>query len=580
MNENIEYRNSSDWKAAADGEKIDGYAAVVEVPTVLYRDPDTGIEYKEMIARDAFAGADLSDITFLVQHQSTPVYARTRGGSLVVNVDSHGLHFTADLSRTEKSKDLYRDIRAGMYDQCSFAFTIAAEHYEAETRTRVIDQIDKVFDCCVCDRGAYPTTEVHARAFSSVAEADRQAYLSAEVEQIRSAANAIDGIEGRTAEDFTAPDRFFGKVAEDDVIRGAVCELRDASYTTIADAMAAKEKLQDLRDKLLECIEKRAQFRAAVAAGTVPTKVIESESDYVMRKENNMENNFYNTLVEKRAAGNVSGMGNIIPQEIVRGQLREGVNGLYDDISFSHISNGGSVKIPYIADSAIAVNEHAENAAITPASNVPAVVTITHGELEATLGYSYLGVQVAAEEFKDIISGVLMSAMRKKLDAKAVDAINGMTWVKDSGATQNAVQWAAAGAPKLSEILALMKLLPAQYADAAKLYMSRATALSIVEGSTGVIDASNHTNGMYNIDPVSALDKMFGVPIVIDSNIAAGDILYGNPAAVHMNFAGEVMFNDWMDHDSLTEKLQIACVVGADAEIGSFVKGSNAIDVA
>ena len=47
---------------------VEGYAIVFERPTVLWTDPDTGKEYKEVISRGALDGVDLSDVPFKYNH--------------------------------------------------------------------------------------------------------------------------------------------------------------------------------------------------------------------------------------------------------------------------------------------------------------------------------------------------------------------------------------------------------------------------------------------------------------------------------------------------------------------------------
>ena len=108
---------------------------------------------------------------------------------MTLDIDEHGLHQIADLSKTQRSRDLFEDIAAGNYPQMSFAFTIGEEHYDAETRTRVIDRVAKVFDVSPVTWPANPTTELHARAYfegvieeEKAAEAER---LAAEEERRR-----------------------------------------------------------------------------------------------------------------------------------------------------------------------------------------------------------------------------------------------------------------------------------------------------------------------------------------------------------------------------------------------------------
>lgn len=136
---------------------VRGYASTFDsYPLFISED---GTEYFERIEPTAFDGSDLSDVVFRIDHEGR-VYARSSAGSVKLWVDSHGLGNETDLSRTERAKELYADIAAGNYPQMSFAFTVAEDHYEKETRTRVIDRIAKVFDISPVSFPANPFTEL------------------------------------------------------------------------------------------------------------------------------------------------------------------------------------------------------------------------------------------------------------------------------------------------------------------------------------------------------------------------------------------------------------------------------------
>ena len=155
---------------------LEGYAAVFEQPTVLYKD-ERGNEYKEVIDREAFSNTDMSKCCLKYNHEScVPVLARTRGGSLQLNVDDYGLHFRAELFDTSVSRDVYALVKAGGIDECSFAFTINSpdgDDYDSKTRTRRIKDISNLWDCAVVDNPAYGGTSVSARSFFE-AEAEKE----------------------------------------------------------------------------------------------------------------------------------------------------------------------------------------------------------------------------------------------------------------------------------------------------------------------------------------------------------------------------------------------------------------------
>lgn len=188
MKNDREYRNMP-FEIRQDGDTpsflVEGYASTFEAYKLIEID---GEDYNERIEPTAFDDADMSDVVFRVDHEG-PVYARASAGTVKLDIDEHGLHQVSDLSQTQRARDLFEDIAAGNYPQMSFAFSISDEHYEAETRTRVIDRIAKVYDVSPVTWPANPTTELHARDyFEGVIEAEKAAEaerLQAEEERRR-----------------------------------------------------------------------------------------------------------------------------------------------------------------------------------------------------------------------------------------------------------------------------------------------------------------------------------------------------------------------------------------------------------
>lgn len=185
MKTNREYRTMELRLAPAENETeeksylVEGYASTFE-PYVLFT--SDGIDYSERIEPTAFEGADLSDVVFRVDHEG-PVYARTSAGTVKLWTDEHGLGQKTDLGRTQRARDLFADIEAGNYPQMSFAFTVADEHYDKATHTRVIERIAKVFDVSAVSFPANPTTELSIATrdyFNGVIEAEKAERLERE----------------------------------------------------------------------------------------------------------------------------------------------------------------------------------------------------------------------------------------------------------------------------------------------------------------------------------------------------------------------------------------------------------------
>ena len=172
---NREYRNMT-FEVRTDGDEpsflVEGYASTFEPYKLLEID---GEDYNERIDPKAFDEADMTDVVYRIDHEGK-VYARSSAGTVKLDVDEHGLHQITDLSKTRAAREHYEDIVAGNYPQMSFAFTVAEDHYDADSRTRIIDRIAKVFDISAVSFPANPNTELYARDyFNGVIEAEKAA---------------------------------------------------------------------------------------------------------------------------------------------------------------------------------------------------------------------------------------------------------------------------------------------------------------------------------------------------------------------------------------------------------------------
>ena len=165
--------------------EVKGYASTFE-PYHMFTDED-GVDYYEQIDPHAFDDADLSDVVFRIDHEGA-VYARTSAGTVELWTDEHGLGNRADLSKTQKARDLYEDIKVGNYPKMSFAFTVAEDHYDRATHTRIVDRIAKVFDVSPVSFAANPTTELSVSTrdyFNGVIEAEKAERLERETREIQ-----------------------------------------------------------------------------------------------------------------------------------------------------------------------------------------------------------------------------------------------------------------------------------------------------------------------------------------------------------------------------------------------------------
>lgn len=159
IREDREYRSFNIEQRKDDEENkyiVEGYASTFDKYPLVEIDGET---YYEQIDRHAFDETDMTDVVFLLDHQGR-VYARTKNNTVALSIDDKGLWTRTDLSRTEGAREVAEDIRVGNYSQMSFAFIVEEDHYDRDTRTRVIDKVKKVFDISAVGFPANPNTNI------------------------------------------------------------------------------------------------------------------------------------------------------------------------------------------------------------------------------------------------------------------------------------------------------------------------------------------------------------------------------------------------------------------------------------
>lgn len=162
---------------------ITGHAATTNSEYVLYE--SDSVRIRERISSDAFGDVLGDDVHLNINHDMRYAMARTGVtgvGALELSMDSVGLRTFARVSpKITFVSDLAEQMRLGVIDQMSFAFTIADE-----TRTVVDDgelydvlyditKIGKLYDVCVCAQGANPQTDASLRSFTAALGRDADA---------------------------------------------------------------------------------------------------------------------------------------------------------------------------------------------------------------------------------------------------------------------------------------------------------------------------------------------------------------------------------------------------------------------
>lgn len=148
---------------------VEGYAAVFNQRTLIWESEWSGWKYMEVIDRNAFDGADMSDTVFKYNHGDIAmVLARASNNTLTMQTDDKGLRISADIIDTNNGTDVYKLIKRGDLNKMSFAFTVKNERSESDREnkiyTRTITAFDKIYDVAVVDFPAYDGTSIQARS--------------------------------------------------------------------------------------------------------------------------------------------------------------------------------------------------------------------------------------------------------------------------------------------------------------------------------------------------------------------------------------------------------------------------------
>ena len=145
---------------AADGES--GELIVEGYPIVYEQEANLGI-FREKIAKGAAKEAlKRSNEFVLFNHDSNIPLARRTNGTLEAKEDDKGVFIRADLSKSSRGPGVYEDIKNGLIDKMSFAFTVERDSWEDDLRT--VEEFSEIFDYSPVTYPAYTDTELVARS--------------------------------------------------------------------------------------------------------------------------------------------------------------------------------------------------------------------------------------------------------------------------------------------------------------------------------------------------------------------------------------------------------------------------------
>jgi HK97 family phage prohead protease len=172
MKNTLERRSYTFDVRATEGEN--GEKIITGRPIVYEAKTDLGY-FDEVIARGALDGADLRDVRFLVNHDTSMIpLARSRrnnGNStmkLSTDFDGMSMDFVKlDVENNSDARALYSAVQRGDITGMSFMFSIDAQEWldlESDHPTRRITKIGKVVEVSAVTFPAYDSTEISARS--------------------------------------------------------------------------------------------------------------------------------------------------------------------------------------------------------------------------------------------------------------------------------------------------------------------------------------------------------------------------------------------------------------------------------
>ena len=141
-------------------------------PIVFESKTDLGY-FDEIIQRGALDKTDLSDVRFLVNHDTSKIpLARAKAddenSTMKISVDKDGMSISVELDTENNSeaRALYSAVQRGDISGMSFMFSIDGEEWEnleSEHPTRHIKSIGQVAEVSAVTFPAYESTEISAR---------------------------------------------------------------------------------------------------------------------------------------------------------------------------------------------------------------------------------------------------------------------------------------------------------------------------------------------------------------------------------------------------------------------------------
>lgn len=170
-------------------EERDGEGIITGRPIVYNQRTDIGGWFEEVIDSGALDGADLTDVRFLVNHDTRKIpLARSRrnngNSTMQFSIDPEGMLLDwvkLDIKSNPEAAALYSAVSRGDITGMSFMFSVKGEKWDnldTDYPTRHITEIGKVVEVSAVTFPAYEATTINARGKEAL-ESARTALESA-----------------------------------------------------------------------------------------------------------------------------------------------------------------------------------------------------------------------------------------------------------------------------------------------------------------------------------------------------------------------------------------------------------------
>ncbi len=492
---------------------LEGYAIVFDTLAQVG-------DFQEMILRDALRETDLSDVALFYNHDLNRIPLARTPQTLKLEIDPHGLKFSAELPNTEEGRAVYEAVKRGDLRGCSFAFTVKKDIWVKNQR--IIRQIDKIYECSIVPYPAYENTTVEARnkgvakmKFENVAQAFNF-YNQKTIAQIEKRAAEIESELSADGADVQSLNiELEGMKAAKENIEEAQGLLNNAK-TTLLNLIETSDNGNAApmdEEKVLSSDEYRTAFYKTLQGKKLNSAEIRAMKFARARFEKRAGD--FNTSTNSAAIIPTATLNEIISKARTQGGL------LAECRMFSVPSN---VAIP-VATPKSAAQWHVEGAETNSEKiDLTDSVTFSGNEIIKVFSISLKVQSMAISAFEAYLTDELTNCVMATIETALINGNGagqgtGIMSVFDSSNTVT-----ASTAIEYSDVIKAVSKLERGYANGAKFAMNNRTLWQVFYG---MVDSTQRPIFVQDLQNES-IGKILGFPVVIDDNLPDSTVIFGN----------------------------------------------------